>query len=267
MKLFCFLLLLSIASACSIPSSNTVSFSYIDIEEMNIASGKSDFRDAWLFIDGMANGVYELPRSIPLVTEGPISATIQAGIRQNGVASAPSVYPFVDNYEIDIDLEDGASLELSPVFNYLPNVRVRLDADFEGSNFFGFDEDGNDSTKILVMDGIGMIKLEGGTQLEEATALVYNELPINGSPIYLEIEYRGNLDLRVGLIGITGGEAFKEYFVSLRSENEWKKTYINFTDLVVASKLDGYQILLGVDNQENSSEGLVYVDNIKLLHF
>ena len=57
--------------------------------------------------------------------------------------------------------------------------------------------------------------------------------PRDGSPIFIEIDYRGDIDLDVGLIGVDGNELFKDYFVSLRSENRWKKSYVNLTDLVL----------------------------------
>lgn len=267
MKGIYFLLMIFLLGSCAIPSAKTVSFSYLDIEEMTLTNEKSDFRDAWLFIDGQSNGVYELPRRIPIVSEEAVNITIQAGIRENGVSSSPRVYPFVDNYELSLDLEDGEEMVVEPVFTYLSNIELRLNANFEGENFFGFDEDGVDSIELSIEAGEGVIALDGGEILEEATKFVYSDLPTDGTPVYLEIEYKGNLDLDVGLIGVSGSEVFKDYFVSLRSENDWKKAYINFTELILASQLDGYQVLIGADNSGNSSEALIYVDNIKLLHF
>lgn len=264
-----FLVLVTLFSAaCDVPSQKTASFSYMQIDEMKLGGTAGNFTDAWIFLDGQANGVYELPSRIPFVSDETVEVSIQAGIRENGIKSSPRVYPFVENFEISLDLEDGEEVLLTPVFNYLENVKIRLDSDFQDLDDFGFDEDGIDSIKIQVTeDGEGLIRLKGGQVLEEATLLVYNEFPKNGSPIYLEIDYRGNLDLDVGLIGISGGDLFKDYFVSLRSDFEWKKAFINFTDLVIASNFNGYQILLGADNSENTQEALIYIDNIKLLHF
>ena len=109
--------------------------------------------------------------------------------------------------------------------------------------------------------------LAAGQILEQATDLIYNELPSNGSPIFLEIDYRGDIDLDVGLIGVDGNDLFKDYFVSLRSENGWKKSYVNLTELVLASGFPGYQVLIGVDNSGGQSAKSVYIDNIKFLHF
>lgn len=257
-----------IFTACDIPSQNTASFSYIQINQMELVGETSNFSDAWIFINGQSNAVYELPRRIPFVSNEPVTVSIQAGIRENGIKSAPRVYPFVNNYEINLDLEDGEEVLVDPVFNYLDNIRIRFDSEFNDLDDFGFDEDGVDSIAIeLAEGGVGLIRLEGGEVLEEATSLVFNEFPKNGSPVYLEIEYRGNLDLDVGLIGISGSDIFKDYFVSLRSDAEWNKAYINFTDLIIASNLNGYQILLGADNSDNTDVALIYIDNIKLLHF
>ncbi len=65
---------------------------------MELDGEKSNFTDAWVFLDGQSNGVYELPRRISIVTNNSVNISIQAGIRENGIKSAPKVYPFVDNF-------------------------------------------------------------------------------------------------------------------------------------------------------------------------
>ncbi|GLR19390.1 hypothetical protein GCM10007940_40060 [Portibacter lacus] len=234
----------------------------------NQGANTSAFTDVWMFQDGRSSGVYELPRKIPVVNNGSVSGSIQAGIRDNGINSSPRIYPFVDTYNFNLTPDEGEVIPLLPIFKYLETTNFRLVDDFNGAHQFGFDEDGVDSIRIEITDeGEGLIKLQPGELIQEATALVFNEIPQDGSPVYLEIDYKGNLDLDLGLIGITGESVFKDYFVSLRSENTWKKAYINFTDLIIASGFDGYQIVIGADNSINTTEAKIYIDNIKLLHF
>ena len=270
-------------AGCNFPSKAEVSFAYVNIDQMQLltesqqGAGTNQFEDAWVFVNGQSIGVYELPREIALLNEEPgneIELSIQAGIRENGINSSPRVYPFVGNYSTLLSLDEGVSLDLVPEFEYLADTKFRLVADFESDNKFGFDEDGDETTLIARSEDYaasgkksGKISLAAGQILEQATDLIYNELPSNGSPIFLEIDYRGDIDLDVGLIGVDGNNLFKDYFVSLRSENGWKKSYVNLTDLVLASGFPGYQVLIGVDNSEGQSGKSVYIDNIKFLHF
>lgn len=267
MKYTIIIIMLFIAISCEIPSRNTAEFSFIEVQQMTLEGEMAGFSDLWLSVDGRSQGVYELPRKIPILSENEVIATLRPGIRDNGINSFPRAYPFVIPLEIPIDLSDGETELLAPDFSYTISTKCRLDADFSLMNPLTYDEDGVESISVALEEGRGVIRLKEGEVLEAGTAIVYNELPRDGSPIYLEIEYRGNRDLDIGLIGISGPEIFKEYFVSLRSENDWKKTYVNLTDLIIASNLNGYQVLIGVDNSEGSSDVEVFVDNIKLLHF
>ncbi len=269
--------------SCQIPSGDVSPFSYLIVDEVELVAtpsqgaGTNNFVDVWAFVDGQTIGVYELPRRIPIANPEPgemLNVSFQAGIRENGIQSNPRVYPFVGNSEFNVSLEEEEEMGLIPVFNYLDATVFRMVADFEVTNSFTFDEDG-DSTSVLVISsedaatGVGAGKLEvgAGKIMEQASTLVFNNIPVNGTPIYVEIEYKGNRDIDVGLIGIQGGEVFKDYFVSLRSMSEWNKAYINLTDLIIASNLTGYQLLLGIDNSSGSEDAIVFVDNIKLLHF
>jgi len=253
--------------SCEVPSADTADFAFLNVEDAKLNGGFSGFTDVWFFRDGAVQGVYEMPRKIPVQIETAVNGLMQAGIRENGINSMPRAYPFVNNIEINPSLQKDEVLDLELDFTYLDIAKIRLDADFESDNLFGFDEDGIDSIGLQLSDGQGIIRLKGGELAEEGSRLVYNEIPTDGTAIFLEIEYRGTIDLDIGLIGIQGADIFKEYFVSLRSESDWKKAYINFTDLVLASKLEGYQVLLGADNSNSSQDAEVYVDNIKLLHF
>lgn len=268
---------------CGIPDRAAPAIGYVEIKEMqlNVRSGEGDsgnnFRDAWIFLEGQSHGVFELPRVIPILEDanGYFPAiTIQAGIRENGINSSPRVFPFVDNFEMVTGIIREDTIEVVPVFQYLEQIKFRLIADFELDNLFGFDEDGNEETFMVrtnerAASGFysGKFSVPSGSVMEQASTLIYRELPKNGSPIYLEIAYSGDADLEIGLIGIDGQSIFKEYFVALRAENEWKKTYINFTEFIVSSDLDGYQIVMGVNNTSGSEAVNVYIDNLKFLHF
>ncbi len=274
---------LILVSACSIPSLNVSPISYIYIDKMVLETNSSEgsnnhnFKDAWIYQEGKSIGIYELPKKVAIINQNQgmkINISFQAGIRDNGINSSSVVYPFVGNFETEIMLNEGMESNIMPKFRYLEATKFRMVADFEGVNLFGFDEDGDSTTNIVITDetaasGVksGKILLQPNEVVEEATKLVFNGIPTDGSPVYLEIDYKGNIDLNIGLIGISGDQIFKDYFVSLRSEKDWKKAYINFTELIVASNLNGYQVLLAADNSNSTLEGLIYVDNIKFLHF
>ncbi|WP_235296860.1 hypothetical protein [Portibacter marinus] len=266
-ELFVFIFLCTVFVSCEIPSRTTADFVFIEIDEMLLEGQDSGFKDVWFYQDGQIQGVYELPQKIPVVNDDPLNVVFQAGIRENGINSMPRIYPFATQIEQSLNIEEGTTISIIPEFNYLPGTKIRINATFENDVAFSKDEDGSVQTSLALVNGKGEITLEPGQIFEASTDLVFSGIPRDGSPVFVEVEYQGNADLKVGLVGVVANDSFKEYFVSLRSENNWKKAFINLTDLVIASALDGYRVLIGVDNNQGNDPVNVFVDNIKLLHF
>ena len=54
--------------------------------------------DAWVYINDVLQGVYELPAKFPVLKEGSNTIKIRAGIKQNGIGSTRPIYPFFNDY-------------------------------------------------------------------------------------------------------------------------------------------------------------------------
>jgi hypothetical protein len=98
-----------------------------------------------------------------------------------------------------------------------------------------------------------------------------------GAAVYLELDYKAEVPLTVGVIGYKsggfGGAGLIQYSAGFNASAEWNKIYFNLTRVVADSKLDDYQIILkteipkNADGTINRPNAKIWLDNIKLIHF
>src|SRR5687768_8161045 len=88
----CFILFIS---SCEVINPSEDIPSYIRIDSISVIDtttnnpvfkGSQRVTDAWIFIDGILHGVYELPATFPVLEEGTHKLTIYGGIQVNGIA-------------------------------------------------------------------------------------------------------------------------------------------------------------------------------------
>src|SRR5688500_13907587 len=74
--------------------------SYLYIDKINLqtlageGTSKQDITDAWVYVQGQAIGVFELPARIPVLAEGNPEVWVYAGIKKDGISSTRVKYPF-----------------------------------------------------------------------------------------------------------------------------------------------------------------------------
>jgi hypothetical protein len=231
----------------------------------------------YFFLNTDLLGGYSVGSEFPVLAEGIQEFIVFAGVRNNGIAAQPSIYSPLMADTISIDLQAGEIHEVNPTFQYTDRVRFRLVDNFENSTLFSSDQDGDESTSISVLSGAGWggsgagyVQVTPTHPLMEATNTVpFTDLP-RGSDIYLEVTYKCDVQLVVGLLAksSTLGQ-LKHYKVVLNPKEDWNKVYINFEEDILQLGFDQYQILLSVlyDPGLVSDKGEVYLDDIKLLHF
>ena len=149
--------------------------------------------------------------------------------------------------------------------------------DFESNNSFTEDLDGSNLTSATiqntnVFEGDYSLMLnvdEVNRDNQITTPLYYTDIPLDSRDVFLEFNYKSNLNFAVGLDAkILGADPVYNFGIYLSPE--WKKMYINLTDLIRESNAeDGYRIAFRLVHPGGSSteKGFLYLDNIKLVHY
>lgn len=238
----------------------------------------SSFNYAWVFADGQLLGVYELPAKIPILTEGSTKLQIFPTILNNGISATKKIYPFVESYEVTLDLVKNTSTMVEPVTRYKNgltfDVRDFDDADPE------FETDPSSDASIIVANdpdylkwgsGYGYIELSDTKTYFAGSTTGTMTLP-KGQDVYLEIDYLNSNDLITGVLALTSAGNTNHQNIQLNDQeigNEvWKKIYIDLREIVSGTtNSTQYRISLQAYFQGGDVPRKILLDNVKVIHY
>jgi len=224
-------------------------------------------------------GIFQVPFRIPVLKSGPCNVRIAPVVINNGISATKKVYPFLNVYEIDAELVQNETLTINPVTSYKSITNFWVE-DFEDINN-SIENDPNTSLATLQLSNENLAEFNGNfcgkvVLNENDTTWVANttdQLAIpKGSECYLEIDYYVTNDLYTGLLYVSPDATTNNVNIRLNGQEPdvavWKKIYIELKELVTASPnqtlfLQTFSAFL----DEGDTEGLIYIDNIKVLWY
>jgi hypothetical protein len=242
------------------------------------------FVDAWIYVDDNVVGGFEMPFTIPVLSEGKHKLEISPGVILNGIASTRAPYPLVQpiiienfNFVIDSVIHSGGST------SYYSNVEFRWMEDFEDAslaikrsatsdtgiyrtspagNPIAFIDPYSEYSGISYLDSnrpyLQLVSDDGNGQ-----GFAFHK----GDYIFLELNYRTSLPMVVGLyITLLDNTVEERPFLVVTPSDHWNKIYVNFTPIVyeTADAVD-YKVYFESQLADTSSYGFITLDNIKLL--
>ncbi|MGH1435521.1 MAG: hypothetical protein ACRBG0_13810 [Lewinella sp.] len=259
---------------------------YLEINDFSLttqpgAQGSDDelITEVWVFVDGTFLGMYDLPALVPVLKAGPTEIRLEAGIRDNGIASFPDIYPFYEPYKVTLDLKANETAVINPSTSYLSEAKFAFIEDFEDNRPRVFTElvAGNtelERTQDDVFEGnySGRFALsrEYSPVVEIATSSLFSGLQEGGVYVYLEVNYKSDAPVVWGFVGdpdpIAGPLRF--YDPGFSAKNEWNKIYFNLSQLLFNTEFDEYQVgFQAFLLEESPDSSTILLDNIKLVHF
>ncbi len=233
--------------------------------------------EAFVYIDDQIAGVYHLPASIPFALTGSHSIKIAPAIIENAIASNPRhAYTFLTAFDTIINFTAANPVTIFPVIGYRSSVKFALIEDFENPLPL-FTKTTYNTIDTLTRDSIpadnmepghcALFEIKNGILMEYATRNKYS-LPSSAiSETFLEINYKSELPLAIGLYIDEPTTIIKTGVVTLNAKASWSKAYINLTGLVSARPFGTkYSLFISAANADINVKN-VFVDNIKILHF
>ena len=285
-----FFLLLAIILILSSCVKNNPDPSWIEVNEWQLNSNielsglegelTESITNAKVYVNDDLLGIFEVPFRIPVLKSGPCNIKVYPVVINNGISATKKLYPFLNLYEIDAELIQNETLTINPVTNYKSITNFWVE-DFEDINN-SIENDANTSLATLQLSNENLTAFNGNfcgkvTLNQNDTTWVANtteQLAIpKGSECYLEIDYYVTNDLYTGLLYVNPDNTTQNN-VNIRLNGQspedavWKKIYIELKELVIASPnqaqfLQTFSAFL----DEGDSEGLIYIDNIKVLWY
>lgn len=276
-------LTISILQSCSkdeaqIPAYLTVP-SISLVTDAGQGSNSENINHAFFYVDDQFIGGYELPATIPVLASGETRLRIEPGIKANGVADRPDEYPFYKAIEQTVNFTPEEEISIAPTTRYKDNVKFGFIENFNSADhIFTIDLDNDPETKIeLTNEGAfegnsARITLtEQNNEVIIATDFLKNDLadlPQNGTPIWLEIDYKTDVEVIVGIVGVDQfGEPTEFPDFGINPKSTWNKIYFDLTNRVQLVQFIGFQIFIAAANTTRADEQQVFLDNIKVAYF
>ena len=279
------LLFLLIFSSCDVINPEEEIPAYLEILPFEYTptdgSSSQKITDGWIYVGGEYLGAFDLPKTIPVLMNGELDVIIDPGIKENGINSTPNIYPFYKRYSGSTNLVPGEVTTIQPDTRYdEENIHIIFTEDFNSSGDFNLFGDEVKNTEEDVKEGArsGLVKLNSennpSVSLRSSVLTVF---PVQGNIGYLEIDYKSDVPIFVGIAGFDdfGNQSFSELTYGLNVKDEWNKVYFNYTDLfnlMRQNNIIGYQILISAqilieDGEFTLENAEIRLDNVKLITF
>lgn len=256
--------------------------SYIHIDTITVSSSletqgfpSAKIIDAWVYVNGIFVGAFELPTSIPVLDTGEAEIIVYAGIKENGISGVSMIYPFYNAYTTTQQLKAGETLTLSPNVVYKPaaGITFSLLERFESSN--AFEDNGTDvsltttTDPLLVFEGNRSAFTTMQDDLDTFRVVASNPIIFPGADkqMFLELDYRCDIPFNVWVKCNTNDQPIYDEVLTVTSKESWNKIYINLNPtLQFFSQYapESIQLEFRAINSDTSVAQIFY-DNVKII--
>ena len=273
MKKITFLIMAIIISSCQKEDVGGVP-AYIKINSIELENNTTSYiTDAWVYINGQLQGVYELPSKFPVLEQGRTNIKVYAGIKNNGISSNRVIYPFYSSDTINELLNINSTTEINPTVYIKENIEVHSD-DFETNFTFNYDagfkgvvfEDGNNYGSLSLSDSDSIIISEINYK---DFPLNFENVPQQGSPTYLELDYKSNTLFLVGMYITTPNiPTIEKELLFINPKENWNKIYIDLTQSISeAIGAETFSLYIKMQRDTILDENKLDFDNLRIIHY
>lgn len=245
-------------------------------------ANSNSIKDVWIYVNDQQIGAFELPALFPVLANGKQQLEIRPGIKINGISSTRAPYPFYQSIVYD-DFEFIPDSTLSvnrPTTEYFSNLNFAWMEDFEYAGLTLSEtsssdtvivrtQPANNSEAYLSEDSkySGLISLTTEARVYSASSSNSYPIPIQGSPTILEVDFKTNNYISVGILVQEAGSFIKIPLVIINHSEIWNKIYINLgPNLSLHPQATDFKVFFETVLEDNLTSASIYLDNIKLIN-
>lgn len=258
------------------PSEQIPTYVHIDsiqfIDNPSIGTASQNLKHVYVSYNNQSLGAYDLPVTIPVLIEPNGVLGIGPGIDYNGLGGYTVRYDFLEQDTFHIGDNPTKTITIQPKTHYRATTTLKGLEDFESgtSKFLGnIFKDSLLLTNVAgeVFEGTGAGKFKLTSPNLAADAIFEDVLSFDpNSPSYVELNYKGTLNLEVGMIATGGINGFKEeYFVGFKPRADWNKVYVGLQLFVQQNPGSQFVLKIRALLPEGQQSGEGFIDNVKIL--
>jgi hypothetical protein len=281
------LLLCFYGTGCNIinPAEPTPTYVHIDSftftanpHNPHTGSNSHQITSVWAYYNNAPIGVFSLPATIPVLTNGTGTVSLVPGVSIDGLTAYQTKYTYyISDSSFSLIPHPGKIDTLKPNVRYTDSTHILWTEDFETGSSFVFNS-GTDSmirtidpTKMFEGAASGLINLPTATDscIEYSNPYTPFAIP-NGLP-YLELNYKSNTTFYIGMQAYTGtntpiGNSL-EWMVGVNPSATWKKIYISLESYIGKYTYGSFSVCIHASVDAGQSSGYVLLDNFKVLSY
>jgi hypothetical protein len=260
-----------------VPAYISIDSIYLTTNYTNQGTSSHNITDAWIYVDDILIGDFQMPARVPALFTGIHTVTILPGIKKNGIASTRVDYlfyaPIVNKVKMAPDSTTNLKTQKtvyasSAKFVWLENFEgVAFSLDTTKRSAAAIQRTPTGSPYTFKDEGLhsGMVVLDSAHSFFECQS--HDEYAIPMAPVYLEMNFNVNTTLTVGVIVYGISSLYQVPIINLNpTNNTWKKIYIDLTTSINAYSGYTYRVYLGAFHDSTSySQNLILIDNFKIL--
>ena len=282
LSITCVLFLLLAQTSCEKFSGDQTVPAYLRIDSIQLTTDYAkegtamhSITDAWVYIDGQLIGTFQLPSTFPVLKEGAHTLLILPGVKKDGIAATRIDYPFYQPITQQINLVPDKTLDVGILHTtYSTKAKFIWKEDLDNAAIT-LDSTKNTTERIkqtntdsLTLEGLhsGFVELDTVGATFEAVS--HSTFLIPNSAVFLELNFRLNCDLDVGVYVNAFGLINQSPIMTLLStQNKWKKIYIDLSTMLNSfTGATSFRVYFYVKNTTGTPYRIL-MDNIKVLSF
>src|ERR1017187_7433592 len=135
-----FILIMGLFHSCSFFDPPGQIPSYIHIDSIGLTTNYStqgtaspNIVAAWVYVDEVLNGVYQLPATIPVLASGVHQIDVHPGVLVDGINALQEAYPFYTFFTKSYNLTPQQITTINPSVTYYSGIPMTWYEDFEGT--------------------------------------------------------------------------------------------------------------------------------------
>ncbi len=258
--------------------------SYIKIDTLQVkvtnfdqGSASNSMTCMKINVAGTTIGFFQFPILVPCLSTGPQSLFIEPVYEVNGISGTREVYPFFTPYigTGKFDLVPGKVITVVPTTTYKKECKFVWMEDFEDAGVTFIYPTYSDTVFKIQNDSVreghfsGAIYLDTKHRFFEAYSSTDYALPMDGSKVILEFDYKSNRLMEVGVYVLADGSAVWNDLVYVRPSKTWTRIYIDLgttaeNNQTAVAFRPGFRAAW--DSTGIATQGII-MDNLKLIHF
>jgi hypothetical protein len=242
------------------------SFQFIPNSTMGSSSHK--INSVWVYFDNQPLGAFDLPATVPILTDNPGVITLWPGVVFSGLKDINTRYPFYTLDTLTINPSQGQVINIYPKTTYFADTTLNVTLqDFDissGSTLLSGDTG-------LVRTGDPNYVFEGGysgliylDNQQNSQNVVLGSFPA-GKETFLELDYKGTLAFGIGVQAQDVNSQFiTEVVLTVKPKATWNKLYVGLQDFISKYPTGPYRIVITV-SEPSPTTGFVALDNLKVI--